>query len=166
MRTLHARMGYGRRGLASKGRCVRAWARDEQGSVLLETVLGISMVFLLVYAIVEFSMMAYTYSVYADAARAGVRYAVVHGSDNTNCSGPSSGCTDSTGSNVSAVVSSSASNLTSAATAVVISVTYPDSAATPGSRVQVTVTYTYKPLFKLAGVNPGFTTTSIGRIVF
>src|ERR1700756_5356855 len=76
---------------------------EQEGTILLEFSISVWMLLLVVFLIFEFCMTVYTYSVLSDAAREGVRYAVVHGTDSASCSGPSSGC-DSTGSAVTAVV--------------------------------------------------------------
>lgn len=139
--------------------------REEHGASMVETALGLMLMMTMVLGVMEFSMMTYTYSVYADATRQGMRYASIHGSDSSSCSGPTTGCTDSTGANVVSTVTSYAADYVTAANSVNVSVSYPDSASTPGSRVTVTTTYTYKPLFGL-GVTPSFTMTSAGRITF
>ncbi len=72
----------------------------DEGSMLIEFSLSVWVLFLMTFLIFEFCMAIYTYSVLSNAAREGVRYAIVHGTDNSSCSGPSSGCGDSTGSNV------------------------------------------------------------------
>ena len=144
---------------------MRGFFKSESGSSMVETALGLTIMMTMVLGIMEFSMMAYTYSVYADATRQGVRYASIHGTDSTSCSGPSTGCSDSTGTNVQNAVTTYAAKFVTAANSVVVGVSYPDSASTPSSRVTVTTTYKYKPLFKL-GVTPSFTVTSAGRITF
>ncbi len=49
--------------------------------MLIEFALSVWTLFLLTFLIFEFCMTVYTYSVLANAAREGVRYAIVHGSD-------------------------------------------------------------------------------------
>jgi Flp pilus assembly protein TadG len=91
------------------------------------------------FLIFEFCMAIYTYSVLGNAAREGVRYAIVHGTDNSSCSGPSSGCADSGGNNVTAVVNS----------------------------VLVTISYPYVSYLALPGFNsPQMQIKAEGRIVF
>ena len=141
-------------------------AADQQGSVAIETALGITVLVTLMLGVIEFSMMTYTYAVYAEAARKAVRYAVVHGSDSSVCSGPSTGCGDSTAANVVSAVTGSVSNLSAQATSLNVNVSYPDSSCAPPSRVVVTVSYTYKPISGLSGLNRTFTTTSAGRIQY
>src|SRR5580658_9660376 len=85
-------------------RARRQFAAQQSGSILIEFSLSIWILFLLTFLIFEFCMTIYTYSVLSNAAREGVRYAIVHGTDSSLCSGPSTGCSDSTGTNVSNVV--------------------------------------------------------------
>lgn len=143
----------------------RRWRRDQQGSSTVETALGTVVMITMVTGVMEFCMMAYTYGVYADATRQGVRYAAEHGSDSSSCSGPSTGCADTGGANVVSVVTTYAGNYVTAATSVNVNVSYPDKASTPTSRVTVTTTFTYKPLLVQA-LTPSFTVTSAGRILF
>jgi Flp pilus assembly protein TadG len=141
-------------------------AGDERGSSALETALGMVVMITMVLGIIEMCMMVYTYSVYADATREGIRYATTHGSDSTSCSGPTTGCTDTDGTNVQSAVTSYAANFVTAANAVSVVVSYPDSASTPNSRVAITTTYTYKPVLNFPGLTPSFTVSSAGRIIF
>jgi Flp pilus assembly protein TadG len=145
---------------------LRRWRRNDHGSLTMETALGLSVLFTMVWGVMEFSMMGYTYSVYADAARAGVRYAITHGTDSSTCSGPSTGCADATGANVISTVTNYVTGFTTLASSVNVSVSYPDNSSAPPSRVIVTVSYKYKPMFALVGVHPSFSSTSAGRIEF
>ena len=65
---------------------------DERGSV--ETAIAYLLGIAAVLGIVELAMMCYTFGVVSEAARAGVRYASIHGADSSNCSGPTHGCGD------------------------------------------------------------------------
>ena len=141
-------------------------ARGEGGSMLLEFCLSIWTLLLLTFLIFEFCMTVYTYSVLGDAAREGIRYAVVHGTDNGACSGPSSGC-DSTGSSVTAVVNSYAAVSFHDISGMTVTPTWPDGTATPSSRVIVTIRYPYIPYLQIPGFDPPtMNMTAEGRIVF
>jgi Flp pilus assembly protein TadG len=122
-----------------------ALSRSEDGAMLVENALCYGIIFTLLFGVVQFCMLVYTYGVYAEAARVGVRYAVEHGSDSSNCSGPSTGCTDSTGANVKSAVTNYAAQYVSPVSGAQVNVSYPDSSSAPASRVLVTVTYTYAP---------------------
>jgi Flp pilus assembly protein TadG len=146
---------------------VRANLADDSGSALLEFVLSVWMMLWVTFLIFEFCMLVYTYSVLANAAREGVRYAVVHGTTNTLCSGPSSGCGDSSGGNVVAVVRSYAALSFHDLRAMTVSPAWPDGKSTPGSRVVVTITYPYISYLQLPGfVSPNMTLSAESRIVF
>ena len=145
-------------------RC-RAFSRQEDGAVLIETALVYMLMMTCVLGIIELCMMTYTYSVYADAARQGVRYATFHGKNSgANCSGP--GCTDSSGGNVVSVVTAYAAGYTAPVSGMTIVPNYPDGTNAPPSRVTVTIRYTYQPLFLLPGASHVFQVSSQGRIFF
>ena len=144
-----------------------AFEVDEQGSVLIETALSFMLMMTCVLGIIECCMMTYTYSVYADAARYGVRYATFHGANSSNCSGPTTGCGDPTGANVVSGVTSYASNYSTPVSGMAVAVSYPDTGgSTTPSRVLVTITYTYLPIFHFPGANHTFQVVSQGRIIY
>ena len=117
----------------------------QRGSTLVEFSLVSLLLFSVVLATIEFNRMILVYTAVANAARAGARYAVVHGSSRStgtgvdNASGPSS--TNTT--QVKTVVKNYANSGTINPTNLVINVTYPDGSNDPGSRVRVAVTYPY-----------------------
>ena len=138
---------------------------DERGQTLLEFGLSVLTLVLVVFAAFEFCMVIYTYATLGDAAQEGIRYAIIHGADSANCSGPS--CTDSTGANVKAVVNSVASASLHNIASITITPSWPDSSAQPGSRVKVQITYNYIPYVSIPGnVAPQMNLTAEGRIVF
>lgn len=136
--------------------------RKEQGQANVEFALSIMAVLLVVFFSWELLMAMYTMSVLADAAKEGVRYAIVHGSDNGNCSGP--GCTDASATNVKNVVTGFAQTSLHDVSAISVTVTYPDNSSTPPSRVVVVVAYTFVPYINV-GFSPTLTTQAQGRIV-
>src|SRR6266576_2444879 len=84
--------------------------KRENGQALVEFALTILFIFLLFIGMLEMIFLMYAYNTLADAAKEGVRYAIVHGTGNTNCSGPGTtgpppvACSDTTGANVKTVV--------------------------------------------------------------
>jgi Flp pilus assembly protein TadG len=151
---------------ARKGiRRIFAKLRKEDGSILIETSISFMIVIAMLLGIIETCMMGYTYAVLVDSAREGVRYASVHGVDSPTCSGPSSGC-DSTAANVKLDVKNYAGTFAGNISAMVVTVTYPDGAATATSRVQVAISYTYEPLFKIPGTAHTLNVSSTGRILY
>lgn len=146
---------------------LRRVVRGETGSMLIEFSLSIWVVFLVTFLIFEFCMTIYTYSVLSNAAREGVRYAIVHGTDSSLCSGPSTGCSDSTGSNVTSQVNNYASVSFHDLSAMTVTPSWPDGASTPNSRVLVTISYSYIPYLTLPGFTaPQMQITAEGRIVY
>ena len=145
---------------------VSCLAMQDAGSILIETALGFMIMMTMVLGIMELCVMAYTYAAVEDATRAGVRYACLHGTDSTSCSGPSSGCADSTGANVTAYVKSYASSFFASSGSLNVTVSYPDSASTPNSRVQVVAALAYVPLFHVPIGAQRLQVSSEGRIVY
>jgi Flp pilus assembly protein TadG len=127
---------------------------DEGGAMLLEFSLSIWTLFLVTFLIFEFCMLVYTYSVLSNAAREGVRYAIVHGTDSSTCSGPGSGCGDPSGTNVTASVKSYASVSFHDISGMTVTPSWPDGTATPSSRVVVSISYPYIAYLVLPGFNP------------
>jgi Flp pilus assembly protein TadG len=139
--------------------------RDELGSMLIEFSLSVWTLFLVTFLIFEFCMTVYTYSVLGNAAREGVRYAIVHGSDSATCSGP--GCSDTLGSNITSVVKGYTSVTFHDMTGMTVTPSWPDGTSSPASRVVVTVSYPYVPYVTLPGFSPpSMQVTAEGRIVF
>jgi Flp pilus assembly protein TadG len=80
---------------------------------MVEFMLIITVVFLLVVSMLQTMILMHSYNTLADAAKEGVRYAIVHGTglSTAYCSGPGNSavtpaltCTDSTGTNVKTAV--------------------------------------------------------------
>jgi Flp pilus assembly protein TadG len=152
--------------LLNSMRC-RSLIRDELGSMLIEFSLSVWTLFLVTFLIFEFCMTVYTYSVLGNAAREGVRYAIVHGSDSAACSGPGSGCSDTLGSNITSVVKGYTSVTFHDMTGMTVTPSWPDGTSTPASRVVVTISYPYVAYLTLPGFSPpSMQVTAEGRIVF
>jgi Flp pilus assembly protein TadG len=102
---------------------------------------------LTLFFIVETSRMLLVYTAVAEAAREGVRYAIVHGSSRTagatqdDASGPSANPAQ-----VLTVVKEFAGTGPLTTSLLVINVTYPGSSNAPGKSVNVSVVYPYDPL--------------------
>lgn len=147
--------------------------RSRRGAAQIEFLLTIFIVLFVIWGLIEISMAVYTWVVLGDAAREGVRYAIVHGVNNTGCSGPvdpartNPGCTspDTSGDNVVAVVRDYAKYSLHNTSTLPVVVTYPDSNNNPLSRVQVSVTYSYVPWIRLPGTTPTLKAYAEGRIV-
>jgi Flp pilus assembly protein TadG len=145
----------------------RGFGAEQRGAILLEFALAIWTLFLVTFLIFEFCMMIYTYSVLSNAAREGIRYAIVHGTDNALCSGPGSGCGDPAGTNVTASVRSYATLTFHDISGMTVTPSWPDGTATPSSRVVVTISYPYIAYLTLPGFDPPtMQVTAEGRVVF
>jgi Flp pilus assembly protein TadG len=148
------------------GHSLRRRLQAEDGTALLEMAISLTATFLLAFGLFELCMLTYTCIVLNDAAQEGVRYAIMHGTDSTNCSGPDNGCPDKTDANVKNVVTNIASASLHDLSAMTVNVTYGSSTATPGHSVSVKVVYTYVPYVNLPGLQRTMTFTSQGRVLF
>jgi Flp pilus assembly protein TadG len=116
---------------------------DEGGS-LVEFGLIAVMFIVVLLGVVDVGRLVLVYTTIANAARAGARYAVVNGSDQTvSPSGPGNPCTCT---QIKTIVKDFASAGALNVNNLTITVSYPDGTNAPGSRVTVKVAYTYDPL--------------------
>jgi Flp pilus assembly protein TadG len=130
-----------------------------EGATLVEFCLTIFMLLILLFGVIEMGRLVLVYTTVANSARAGARYAIVHGGDLT--SGASSSADDSA---VKTVVKNFAGAGTIQLADSNITVTYsPDNKA--GSTVTVKVVYTYVPMLgyfsSLLNVRLGSTTQGV-----
>ncbi len=122
----------------------RRWRSDEGNSMVEFSLIAVMLVIVLL-AIVEMGRMVLVYTTVANAARAGARYAIVHGGERTG-----SGATGPSGPGSTTQVQTVVKNFASAGllntSNLTITVSYPNGLNTAGSLVSVTVTYPYDPL--------------------
>jgi Flp pilus assembly protein TadG len=148
----------------------RKFRSCQSGQAMVEFMLSTIFLVFLVVAILEVAAFIYTYSVLANAAKEGVRYAIVHGANSANASGLSgtsgaSHCTTaSTNAVVSQVRSFAAFSLHKTST-VTVNVCYPANNDKLSSLVQVTVSYPYQPFF-FKWPSVAVFANAAGRIVF
>lgn len=140
--------------------------RDECGQAVVEFALVIGFLVILVVSIFEMSLFLYNYAVLTDAAKEGVRYAIVHGASGTNPAGDGGPCGTTTSGGVFTAVQAYASASLHSIANMNVDVCYPDSSNSPGSRVQVTLKYPYSPLFLTNWATVTISATSVGRIQF
>lgn len=145
---------------------LRGDLNDETGSALIETAFSLIVTFLLAFGLFELCMFSYTCIVLNDAAQEGVRYAIMHGTNSSNCSGPDNACTDQTYANVKTAVTTAASASLHDISKMTVNVTYGDATAAPGHPVSVQVVYTYVPYVNFPGLEQTVTFTSQGRTIF
>jgi Flp pilus assembly protein TadG len=144
---------------------------SQRGATLVEAVLIVQLMLIVTFGIVEAGRLMLAYTTLANAARAGTRYAVVHGSYRKG-SGPDGPSGPGNTGNIADVVH----GITTAAGLPAANVTvvdtdddpmYPDGANTVGARVRVKVTYPFSvivPLVPLPAVTLG--STSEGTICY
>jgi Flp pilus assembly protein TadG len=152
-------------------------AARESGQAMIEFALSASFLMILVLSMFELFGLIYTYSVMADAAKEGVRYAIVHGVDNTTPSGPTNTtastppCTsgnnnNGTAANVITQVKNFAGFSLHDTSNINVYVCYLDGNNKLTSQVDVAVSYPFRPFFGLKWVSVTVNANSMGRIVF
>jgi hypothetical protein len=141
--------------------------RRERGQALVEFALTIFIILFVIFVMIEFCMALYAWNVLGDAAREGVRYAIVHGANNTNCSGGPSGTPpgcDPNADNVKAVVQDYAQYSLKDVSGMTVTVQYLDGSNAPSNRVKVDISYPYVPWFSIPWIST-LKTSAQGRIV-
>lgn len=141
----------------------------ERGATMIEFAIVCFLVMICILASMEFNRLVLVYTSMSNAARAGVRYAIVHGSYRTGTGDPASGATSTT--NVETAVKRYASSGMLNTSNLNVTVSYPASTGVTdpgnktGSLVIVTVSYTYDP-FTVLPLAVNLSSTSRGIIVF
>jgi Flp pilus assembly protein TadG len=143
----------------------------QEGQAAVEFALVVVFLVVLLVSILEMTMFIYTYAALTNAAKEGVRYAVVHGASSGaiaigSVKSLSTPCpTPATGSMLSTIQTYAALSLHNTSS-MSINACYPDGDNKPGSAVQVTVSYPYQPLFGLRWASVTVSANSVGRIMF
>jgi Flp pilus assembly protein TadG len=148
--------------------------KDNRASAIIEFALISFMFVMVLLGIVEMGRMVLVYTTIANAARAGARYAITHGSDRTGSGtdGPSGPGTPCTCTQIQTVVQNFASSGLLTPSNVTVTVNYPDTtnspANKPGSKVQVIASYPYDPFvsFFNSRLSVTFVSSSEGVITF
>jgi Flp pilus assembly protein TadG len=127
---------------------------SRRGATLVEFAFVLLTLLVLIFASIEFDRVILVYTSIADAAKAGVRYAIVHGSHNAASSGQ-----------ITSVVQGYAAAGALQSTNVTVTVAYaPDNSI--GSLVTVTVSYPYDPLVGLIPLGATLSSAAQGIIVY
>lgn len=113
--------------------------RSEEGGALVEFALTVPILMSFFFGLIEVAMAIYMHQMLSECAREGTRYAMVHGSTCVN--GAGSSCTVTAAQVNSFVSGLSWPNIGGAP--MTVSTTFPDGNESPGSRVQVYVTYPF-----------------------
>ncbi len=141
---------------------------SRRGQTLVEYSIVLLVVLMFVFGLIEICRLMLTYNTLAEAARAGVRYAEVHGDDRYGggSEGPSGG-PGCTAPNVVNVVANAASTAGLSASALNVLVCYSPSNAVSNT-VTVTANYAYTPIVSFIGLAPtiNLSSTTQGTISF
>lgn len=140
--------------------------RSRRGASQVEMALCTFLMVMLLLAIVDFSRMMIVFTAVSNAARAGTRYAIVHGTDRSKATGVDGASGPSDYSQVTTVVQNFASTGLLDKSKLTIAVNYPDSSNTAGSRVSVSVSYPFTPLIGYFPLSTTLANTSEGVITF
>lgn len=137
-----------------------------RGQALVEFSLIALLSILMVFSVIEISRAALVYTTVANAARAGVRYAIVHGNmrSGSGVDGPSGPASNPP--QVVTVVKNFASAGLLNTNALLITVSYPGASNSPGQSVAVTVVYPYDPLTAYFPLRMRLGSTTRGVITF
>jgi Flp pilus assembly protein TadG len=147
------------------------WKQND-GATMVEFAFVVILLIMVLLGVVEMSRMILVYNAIADAAKAGARYAMVHGVDRTGSGidGPSSATSYS---QVQTVAKNYAAAGLLNSNNVTVTVSYPNHSGTvagnyPGDPVDVTVSYTYDPLvgYFSSMLNKSLASTSRGVITY
>ena len=133
-------------------RRLRVARRGEGGQALAEFALVSLIFFMLIFGMIDIGRAVWHYNTLSQATREGTRYAIVHGADSLDASGPGSAyyTPPNTDTNVTQVVTSHASSLDTAQ--LTVTAEWVDGTNDPGSRVTVSAQYTYEPVFSMFGM--------------
>jgi len=137
------------------------------GQSMIEFCLVAFMTLIMLLFVVEMGRALLVYATVANAARAGVRYAIVHGSSravgaaSNDASGPAANPAQ-----VLTVVKDFASAGLLTTSRLVINVTYPGASNDPGQYVNITVVYPYDPLTNYFSKTLRLGSAAQGVIVF
>jgi Flp pilus assembly pilin Flp len=157
-----------------------SWRHNADGQAQVEFALIIVFIMMMILGSIELISLIHAYNALADSAKEGVRYAIVHGTNNSTPSGPTCPCTDIDGPAAPpgtipgygsgyGVVATYAQYSMHDITGMSVTVNYLDTANPPANqppnRVQVTVSYPFRPLFNLGWPTVTVNAAAEGRIM-
>jgi Flp pilus assembly protein TadG len=140
---------------------IRHRLRDNRGQNLVEFAMCALLTVMMLLAVIEFGRMVLCYTTVCNAARMGVRYAMVHGSDNSV-----------TTAQIQAVVNNFLSGAAIDASSATVTPSYPGylscgaGSKLPGCPVKVTVTYPYQTMVSYFPISVTLSSQSQGVITF
>ena len=131
----------------------------EKGQAMVEfSMLGI-VLFIMVFGMIDAGRAVWNYNTLSQATREGTRYAIVHGADSSDPSGPGSGYYTPPSSDVMVrqTIEKFGSGLDPGR--LTVAAEWPDGSNARGDSVRVTSSYEYEPMFNFFG-SLSFTLTS------
>lgn len=133
--------------------------RGEHGQALVEFSLVSIVFFLLIFGMVDVGRAVWNYNTLAQATREGARYAIVHGSDSADPSGP--GGDHYTAPDTDVMITQQVEKFGGGLNPSQLTVQseWPDGSNISGSHVTVTSEYEFQPIFDFLGL-ASFTMTS------
>lgn len=156
----------------------RNWWKRNDGATLVEFAFVAVLLVIVLLGIVEMSRMILVYTTMANAAKAGARYAMVHGGDRTGAgaTGVDAASSATSYAEVQTVTQNWAASGLLTSSNVTVTVSYPKYVSGaggyagnyPGDPVDVTVSYTYNPLIGYFGslLNTTLSSTSEAIITY
>lgn len=138
----------------------------QRGATQVEMALSTFLLVMLLLVIVDFSRMMLVFTAVTNAARAGTRYAIVHGSDRSAGTGVDGSSSSANYSQITTVVQNFAGTGLLDPSKLTIAVNYPDNSNSAGSRVSVSVSYPFRPLVGYFPLSATLANTSEGVITF
>jgi Flp pilus assembly protein TadG len=136
---------------------------------MVEFALCSFLLLMLLFSVIEVARMALIYTTVANATRAGVRYAITHGSNRAPGAGidNGSGPADDPDQVVTLVKNVASAGLLDTSK-LTVTVRYPDTTNTVGKRIRVSAQYTYDPFntFFTSMLNVNLKAYTEGRITY
>jgi len=138
----------------------------ERGQATIEFLIAAIVLFTVFFAVIQFIVLMYTYVIMAQAAKEGVRYAIVHGNGaGTSASGPTTGstlnCSPPNVTNIENTVKQFANF-----PGMTIQICYLDGNNAAPNRVSIKLSYPFVPIFRLAGLPGTVYSAAEGRISY
>ena len=129
---------------------IRRFVRSDGGNGMVEFAIVAGLVFIpIVFGIIEFGRIVWAKNMVTAAAREGVRYAIVHGSDSPSPADSAAVATYVEGRTKLSPIS--------------VSTTWSDAGKDPLDSVTVTVRYNYTPVVKVPGLLTSKTVTGVSK---
>jgi Flp pilus assembly protein TadG len=150
--------------------------KRELGQAAVEFAMTVIFIVILIVGLLEIIMLLFAYNVISDSAKEGVRYAIVHGTLSSSCSGPGDplnttiACDASKAGVITAITNyGNDSGQRIATSEITITYTNPtggSACSAPGCGVQVRVAHPYRPFFGLGWPSVTVDAAAKGTVTF